>query len=98
MPNQPKSLTDAEIRSTFTQNYQQYNAALVAAKALYDKMQSQEESAQAGVPVADLRKIVLTLFAFQKLLGESDPELRQAVVDTGSNCDYNPFNKVNWLV
>ena len=97
MSDQPRSLTDAEIRSTLTQYDQQYHAVLLAAKTLYEKVQGQKESDQTNLSVADLRRIVLTLFAFQKLLGESHLQVRQAAGDTGPNCDYNPFNKVNFL-
>lgn len=98
MPDQSKSLSDAEIRSTFNQNGQEYHATFVTAKKLYDNLQNQQGSAQTSISVDDLRKIVLTMFAMQKLLGESDPQLREAGGDRGANCDYNPFNKVNFLV
>jgi hypothetical protein len=98
MPDKSRSLSDAEIRSTFTQYGQQYHDALVRAKTLYDSVQDQEETAQSRISVADLRKIVLALFAFQKLLAEPGPQLREGIVtgDRGSGCDYNPFNKVDW--
>lgn len=99
MASQEKSLTDAEMRSTFSQNDKSFNAALQAAMALIDNVQYQEASAKADISVGDLRQIVFTLFAFQKLLGSSKPEFRGLWNgDRGSGCDYNPFNGVNFNV
>jgi hypothetical protein len=99
MPIPEKPLTDAEMRSSFSEGDKSFNAALQAAMALVDKMQYQQESAKADISVGDLRQIVFTLFAFQKLLGSSKPEFRGLWNgDRGSNCDYNPFNGVNFNV
>lgn len=99
MTIQEKSLTDAEMRSSFSEGEKSFNAALQAAMALVEKMQYQEDSAKADISVGDLKQIVFTLFSFQKLLGSSQPEFRGAWNgDRGSNCDYNPFNGVNFNV
>ena len=99
MPIQEKPLTDAEMRSSFAQGDKSFSAALQAAMALVDKMQYQEESAKADISVGDLKQIVFTLFAFQKLLGSSRPEFRGLWNgNRGSNCDYNPFSGVDFNV
>ena len=63
-------------------------AALLAAAVLF---------VSTGMPAAaaDLQKIILTLFAFQKLIGETHKEMRIRRGNTGSGCDYNPFNRVD---
>ena len=96
MTDGPRSLTDTEIRTTWNENGQHYLAALSKAHTLHYDTRHEAASAEIRVSVADLRLIIQTLFACQKLVMESHAELRFPDGDKGPNCDYNPFRGVDW--
>jgi hypothetical protein len=94
------TLSEDQIRDYVTTNDDHFRQVLVRTEKLVDDNAGQDDAEQITIRAASLREMQMTMASMYKTLRDSvlDEEFLAAGGDRGdrgSNCDYNPFNRIN---
>ena len=91
------SLADSQIQSSYQRNSKYLGEAMREATSLLADKSEAKDTDQVYVSVASLRTLARGLIATNKMIAEAPSGGRRANTgDRGTNCDYNPFNKVDF--